>query len=314
MTAQSSSQPPTWSLVPGRPIKRTMLHQSFGGSGQGGIGPSARSKNVFVFTDPTEGEKHGYFDDWMPDGMFHYTGEGQRGDQRMRAGNAAILRHRQDGRALRVFEGSKGTVVYLGEFEIADENPWYEADAPETNNGPIRRVIIFRLRPIDTQARPPQTRLGRLRAALTSRVQAVPLEQQFTEKVFVEPGREQYTAERREAGLVQALADYLCGLGHAVTRHQVLPEGESRPLFTDLFDADSNLLVEAKGSVTRENVRMAIGQLADYGRFWPEAKRAILLPTEPRNDLMELAHSQSIVIIWPTDVGYGSSRPGFTLA
>src|SRR5262245_45468801 len=32
----------------------------------------------------------GYIDDWRHDGLFHYTGEGQRGDQQMRAGNKAV--------------------------------------------------------------------------------------------------------------------------------------------------------------------------------------------------------------------------------
>lgn len=57
-----------------------------------------------IFTDPIAGEKHGYYDGWMPDGLFHYSGEGQYGDQRMLSGNASILNHRAEGRALRVFK------------------------------------------------------------------------------------------------------------------------------------------------------------------------------------------------------------------
>ncbi|GAA1310846.1 hypothetical protein Psi02_54160 [Planotetraspora silvatica] len=30
-----------------------------------------RTPDVFVSTDPIAGEKHGYFDGWMPDGLFH---------------------------------------------------------------------------------------------------------------------------------------------------------------------------------------------------------------------------------------------------
>ncbi|WP_113705278.1 restriction endonuclease [Nonomuraea lactucae] len=309
---------PAWTLKPGEPIERKALHEDFGGRTQGGIGPSSRSANVFVFTDPIAGEKHGYFDGWMPDGLFHYSGEGQYGDQRMMSGNASILNHKQQGKALRVFQGARGTVTYLGKFEVDDQDPWYEADAPETGGGAIRRVIVFRLRPIDAAVQPPQTSLARLLDAAKrnpnkDQVQELDLEQQLTERTFVNPDREPYEAERKEAALVQALGDYLRGKSHKVGRHQMLPKGETRPLFTDLYDHTAKLLVEAKGSVTRENVRMAIGQLADYGRFLPDATRAILLPSEPRQDLIELAHSQDIVIVWPAKQGYGASRPGFAL-
>ncbi len=71
-----------------------------------------------MFTDPVAGERHGYFDGWRDDGYFHYTGEGQRGDQGMMSGNAAILNHARDGRSLRLFMGARGTVRYVGEFEV----------------------------------------------------------------------------------------------------------------------------------------------------------------------------------------------------
>ncbi|MGJ6968930.1 restriction endonuclease [Streptosporangium sp. G11] len=310
--------PPSWTLTPGQPIERKRLHEQFGGRTQGGIGPSSRTPNVFVFTDPIAGEKHGYFDGWMPDGLFHYSGEGQYGDQRMISGNASILNHRREGRALHVFQGARGTVTYLGEFEVYDKDPWYEADAPESGGAQLRKVIVFRLKPLDTAPQAPQTKLARLlaatnRADIEEQVQELPLEQQLTERSFVNPAQEPYEAERKESSLVQAMADYLRNKGHTISRHQMLPKGETRPLFTDLYDKDLNLLVEAKGSVTRENVRMAIGQLADYGRFLPDAVRAILLPAEPRTDLLALAHSQNIVIVWPIKGGYGASKADFVL-
>ncbi|MFI7148194.1 restriction endonuclease [Nonomuraea sp. NPDC050022] len=314
MVSPLSPDSSEWALRPNQQIERKKLHEDFGGRTQGGIGPSSRTPNVFVFTDPIAGEKHGYFDGWMPDGLFHYSGEGQYGDQRMVSGNASILNHKQEGRALRVFQGARGTVTYLGKFEVDEKDPWYEADAPETGGGPLRRVIVFRLRPIDATSQPPQTSLARLLETTKDQVEELPLERQLTERTFVNPAREVYEAERKEASLVQALADHLRGQGHAVNRHQILPHGETRPLFTDLFDRDLGLLVEAKGSVTRENVRMAIGQLTDYGRFLPDATRAILLPTEPRSDLIKLAHSQNIVILWPVGKrDYGSSRADFAL-
>ncbi|MFJ2864920.1 restriction endonuclease [Kitasatospora sp. NPDC087314] len=301
-----------WDLKPGDQIERKQLHSKFGGRTQGGIGPSAKSPNVMIFTEPVAGAKHGYYDDWI-DGLFHYSGEGQYGDQRMLSGNASILNHKAEHRALRVFEGARGTVTYAGEFEVDDTQPWYEADAPETNNGPLRKVIVFRLRPIDAKPQAPATKLGVFLKANAEPVKTVPLEQQLTEKAFVDPNREPYEAERREGKLLTAFADYLQTRKHKVDRHQIRPEGETRPLFTDLYAESLNLLVEAKGSVTRESIRMAIGQLADYSRFLPVATaKAILVPSEPREDLLNLATSQNCTVIWPHAKTYLSTDPTLT--
>lgn len=231
----------------------------------------------------------------------------------MISGNASILNHQAEGRALRVFQGARGFVSYLGEFEISPENPWYEADAPETGGGPLRKVIVFRLCPVDISAQPPETRLARLLGSTKEQVESLPVEQQLTEQTFVNPNREPYEAERKEATLVLAFRDYLRAKGHRVSRQQILPPGETRPLFTDLYDEDLSLLVEGKGSVTRENVRMAIGQLADYDRFVSAAKKAILFPSEPRSDLIRLAHSQHVVVIWPVAEEFASSDLTFPL-
>ncbi len=129
-----------WELRPGEQIRRTVLHERFGGRRQGGIAPSAQTPNVFLFTDPASGPQHGYFDGWAPDGRFHYTGEGQRGDQQLIQGNRAVLDHRPQGRALRLFRAGRGMVTYLGEFELDEKDPFSQTDAPETGNGPIRQA------------------------------------------------------------------------------------------------------------------------------------------------------------------------------
>lgn len=48
-----------WDLEPGAVIERKQLHVKYGGRTQGGIGPSAKTPNVMIFTDPIAGEKHG---------------------------------------------------------------------------------------------------------------------------------------------------------------------------------------------------------------------------------------------------------------
>jgi hypothetical protein len=137
-----------WSLEPGDTILRKELHKRYGGAGQGGIEPSAKTPNVFIFSDLAAGERYGYVYDRWQDGVFHFTGDGQIGDQVMKHGNRAIRDHRKQRRALRVFHGARGTVKYQGEFELAAE-PFYYADALDRTGTSTRTVIVFRLVPID---------------------------------------------------------------------------------------------------------------------------------------------------------------------
>ncbi len=298
-------------LKPGQSLLRKTLHQRFGGQWQGGISPSAQSPNVFIFFDPEAGEQHGYYDDWQADGCLHYTGEGQRGDQEMKFGNATIFRHKQDQRALRVFRGARGAVTYEGEFELDDTEPFQRTDAPETENGPLREVIVFRLRPVDVEPPEPSSKLTDVLTAPTRL--DVPIERQETEKAYVEPSREPFEAERREQKLVLAFEAHLLAQGHEVSRQRFLPPGEARPIITDLFDVTTGTLVEAKGSAERNAVRMAIGQICDYRRFFAPGELhhlAGLFPREPRLDLADLLSAQGIVAIFPTDTGFGDSTGG----
>src|SRR4051794_22267542 len=114
-----------WELQPGETMRRVELHDRYGGRRQGGIGPSAQTPNVLIFSDPASGEQHGYYDHWTDSGAFDYAGEGQLGDQTLDGGNGAILHHAQEGRALRVFWGSTGIVQYAGEFAIDRHDPYH---------------------------------------------------------------------------------------------------------------------------------------------------------------------------------------------
>jgi hypothetical protein len=303
--------PADWDLEPGVSVERRILHETYGGRTQGGIGPSRQTPNVLIFSDPEAGEPHGYYDGWQADGCFHYTGEGQRGDQQMKSGNAAILNHVAEGRALRVFRGARRVVTYMDEFEVDTVEPFYRTDAHETDGGPRREVIVFRLRPKHVEPLEPSSKLAEILAGPTK--SNVPIEQQQTERAYVAPSNEPYDAERREQKLVLELEAHLRSLGHEVCRHRILPSGEARPLFTDLYDENLDMLVEAKGTVERNAIRMAIGQLADYKRFVSEGKPrhiAVLLPSEPRKDLCDLLARQGIDLIFKSQAGFNDSTGG----
>src|SRR3712207_1548207 len=121
---------------------------------------------------------------------------------------------------------------------------------------------------------------------------------QADEPGAIEPSREPYEAERREARLVRDFRDHLAKLGHTASRHRVLPRGEASPLYTDLYVAGLDLLVEAKGTVERNAVRLAVGQLLDYRRYVKARRWAVLLPSEPRPDLVEFVVSLGLELFW----------------
>jgi hypothetical protein len=104
---------------------------------------------------------------------------------------------------------------------------------------------------------------------------------------------------------VQAFVDYLEARGHEVCQLQLRPDGEAAPIICDLFDKTTQAVYEAKGTVARPAIRMAIGQLADYSRFVdPRPTRVLLVPQRPRKDLVDLATREEIAIVWPENSGF----------
>ena len=281
-------------LEPGDRLARRELHERFGGRQQGGISPSRKVPSVMFFTDPVTGHRHGYYDGWDDDGLFNYVGEGQYGDQRLVQGNKAILDHRQDGRSLEGFQATGTTVTYLGPFDLVD---YYFTEAHETGSDLLRQVVVFRLRP---QAQVPVA-LPQVPVTRSSEphVQVVPVEEHHTERSFVTPDRDPYELERREAALVHKYREHLRRQGHQVSRLRVVPPGESYPLYSDLWDQTTRELVEAKGTATRDQLRAAVGQLLDYGRFVDAECRSVLLPSRPRADLLAYLHAVGVDAIYP---------------
>lgn len=290
-------------LAPGDRIRRTDLHAQYGGRRQGGISPSKVSNNVFLITDPETGERHGYIYDGPHayDDYYHYTGEGQHGDQRMAQGNRAIRDHQAEGRDLQLFSANGTELTYLGQYAYVDH---YFADAPETNHGrphtnhgPPRSVIVFRLKQLQgISPGPNRSKLDRLPK---DPVTEIPVEQTITESTLIEGDREPYTAERHEQKLVKDFQAWLERQGHEVCRLQLRPPKEPAPIFCDLYDKTTNTLYEAKGTVARHAIRMAVGQLADYTRLiTPTPRKALLVPQQPRYDLCNLLKHEGVEIVW----------------
>ncbi|MFG3704735.1 hypothetical protein ACGF7U_08390 [Micromonospora sp. NPDC047670] len=310
-----------WEIGVGTTLSREQRMLRYGGGKYGGVEPSGRTPNVFLYSDPKAGSLYGYdYDGWTSDGkLFLYTGEGRRGHQQMREGNAAILKHREDGRALRLFvaDGTEANSTakiqrYLGEFRIDTENPYITAEAPDVD-GNARTVFVFRLLPVGQVLRREQDASeveDASREALAAPVpmevaellaggaEAVPLEVS-TRSSYAVSTSTSVIAVKWEADLVRRYRAYLERRGHDCGRYKIRPPGELAVLYTDLFDYTDNVLYEAKGMATREAIRMAVGQLLDYRRHiatCPEL--AVLLPARPSEDLLDLLRSHRIMCVY----------------
>jgi hypothetical protein len=116
---------------------------------------------------------------------------------------------------------------------------------------------------------------------------------------------------RAEYELVTRYYDWLSKSGiKAVSRLYRAP-GLARPFFCDLYLPEKNVLIEAKPSDRRTDIRMAIGQLLDYRHFEETAPgTAILLPHAPSAEIRGFLTALGIGIVWPHGEGFRDSVGG----
>jgi hypothetical protein len=127
----------------------------------------------------------------------------------------------------------------------------------------------------------------------------IPIESSHVEGYDVTSSGEVLRAVRRESRLVREYVRTLDAQGDSVLSHRLTPPDTEITLRTDVFNSTRNQLVEAKAGRGRGDIRMAIGQLADYARFLDgNPDRAVLLEAKPQPDLIELLLSQGISVIW----------------
>lgn len=96
---------------------------------------------IFLFTGEG-GAEHGYRDEFKPDGTYHYTGEGQRGDMDFVRSNRALRDHLANGKRVHLFEAiGSGDVRYVGEATYLGH---HLEERPDTEGNP-RQAIVFEL-------------------------------------------------------------------------------------------------------------------------------------------------------------------------
>ena len=131
---------PSHPFIPGQLYhRRNDIHARYKGQQYGGIATPSDAPYVFLFTGEA-GEDFGYADDFQPDGLYWYTGEGQVGDMQMTRGNAAICHHRANQKSILLFEASeKAHVRFVGEMAYISH---HEEQRPD-REGQLRKAIVF---------------------------------------------------------------------------------------------------------------------------------------------------------------------------
>jgi 5-methylcytosine-specific restriction protein A len=129
------------SFSKGEIYRRRDIHNLYGGQEQGGISTPSKHSFILLFSSTT-GEQYGYSDGWNADGIYLYTGEGQKGDMEFVRGNRAIRDHEEAGKSLHLFQSVRqGHVQYIGQMRC---NGFHFSDSNDVD-GNKRRVIVFEL-------------------------------------------------------------------------------------------------------------------------------------------------------------------------
>ncbi|MFG2605638.1 hypothetical protein ACGFT2_19160 [Streptomyces sp. NPDC048514] len=330
----------TVDLVPGVITTRDAIAATFGCGTFQGIEPADDARKVFVYSDPSAGEEYGYtFDGRAEDDeygpLYLYTGAGANGPQKPSGRNGSLLTAAEKGREIHLFV-AHGKVPgsgamrqrYIGQMVVDPVTPYEVRRAPGKDQV-MRDVLVFRFRPAEGTT-PAWTEADRLPAAPESDVEitepgpaaaiAAPVtlpqqtgakvkktEQHGTAETVADIPAGQRKILRREGELVTAFVAHLAAAGHDSHSFQITIKGEPGALTPDLYDATDHVLFEAKGQTTRSNVRMAIGQLADYRRHVPNRdglRVAVLLPSEPTADVQDLLAEEGVRLVYQTSDGF----------
>ncbi|MER6325901.1 hypothetical protein [Streptomyces coelicoflavus] len=330
----------TVDLVPGMVTTREAIAAAYGCGKYQGIEPADDAGKVFVYSDPSAGEEYGYtFDGRTEDDeygpLYLYTGAGANGDQRPSGRNGSLLTAAAKDRDVHLFVADgrvpgSGAMQqrYIGQMVVDLVKP-YEVRRARGQDHKMRDVLVFRFRPVpgttptwtedDLLPDAPQTDVEITEPGQAaglpepvalpeqSGAKAKKTEQHGTAETVADIPAGQRKVLRREGELVTAFVTHLTAAGHDTHSFQITIKGEPGALTPDLYDATDHALYEAKGQTTRANVRMAIGQLADYRRHIPNKQGlrvAVLLPKEPTADVRDLLAEEGVSLVYQTDHGF----------
>jgi nucleoid DNA-binding protein len=215
-----------------------------------------------------------------------------------RAAASAALEEILDVIIRTVVKGESVRITGFGVFEkIAQPAP----DGRDPRTGKAVRVRgsaaprfrpgkTFRKSVYDPNPRPP---VGNTAKKAPGAIEEVPVEAENIDRYQQQHPEEPTRAVRREAALVRRYVAWLAKKGHDTTRHRV-PTPGGTTMYTDLYDKSTKELIEAKSSSERQYVRLGLGQVLDYARLVAHDSKALLLPTQPPDHLLDLLNENAV--------------------
>ena len=285
-------------------LKRGMIHAEVSGQQQSGI-VTPRSHSLILIFSGAAGADFGYseHDGMLDDGSFNYTGEGQKGDQVFKGGNKAIITAMEQGKTIHLFLSIGVEVEYRGELELGTV-PFRYSSATDVN-GNSRKVIVFNFIPASGRALEGSNLPSQLGDAGWAFEGWKELD--WSDYEVFESKKESTEARSRvEFRLTQDYAAWMSSLGHRIHTARGRVNGGS--LVPDMVIDDLGIVVEAKRSSSRGQMRTAIGQVLDYK--YSLAKNGhimsplILVPDEPSDDILGLCRELGISVTYRTSNGF----------
>ncbi len=305
------ARPEEWTLLRGQTILRTRLHDRYLGIRQGGIAPSRKTKNIFLFTDDSSNNEHGYERDyWANDFTFFYCGDGQTGNQLLTRRNLQVLNHIQDERKLRLFSPVSGKVTYLGEMRIDSEKPYEMVDGTG-RDGNLRKVIMFRLHRVFEQHES-DAHLTELQESISE------FGRQY---VFADEGSRQVEASElfsTDPNLLDRALQI-----HSLTQNTVanwvigemlIPQSPNLTGcdFDLAWESDFGRVVCEVKSLSVENevhqFRFGLGQVLEYAHKIDAAPVLMFSRKPSRPELIEAAKKAGVAVLWPEILNNYSPR------
>ena len=301
-------------LVPGQVLTKKAVHDLVGGSDQHAMTSCLNKSAYLIFHDPITSKKN-HYDLWegeQADGTFSYTGQGLVGNQTLTKSNKALVHAAENGHPIHFFVRppigvkrlSGNPYTYVGQVVL--EPPYFEVKVAPDTVGNSRDVLVFHLVPIG--------HVVDLGPANEETSNANVVDCNFDKWRPVQdialPGgvpKAPMQVELEENKLQNRFGKFMEYAGEPPERVSIKIEGIKGALYPDFVLPHRQLVVEAKPTVSREHVRLAIGQVLDYRHLLAMNNQvfnaAILLPGLPRPDLVSLANSLGISLIIEGDDG-----------
>ena len=280
---------------------------------------------VVIFSDKDAAYENGYiYDGWVNDNQFfQYTGQGVSGDQTFTSKNKAIRDAQANNESIHIFCAKENISpggmkhVYIGEFSLERTLSAESFGRDDL----LRQVIVFQFKPVDgdilirhedqcstdvslpsrsitkTKNRNNRTRREGLKKATDIKRTSGKRKRKSIDEMEI---------NTPEFDLQDQFENFLEKKNIEWVYYQIPVDGITGRLEIDLYIPSMDLLCELKGSAVRENIRMSIGQLKDYEhhlkKFGVTPKSlAVVLPSKPADDLLELLQMIGIECIYAGD-------------